>query len=176
MQIPAHILGSGSGRWQLAWIPVGVAVAGVLAWAVGRPALRKPGLVVAAAGLAATLVVGIVAPGAPARPAYILDLEAPQPGAHVTSPMIVLVCAHQPDGSAAQVPGQDRVLSVSVDGAQLESVSGSSMVIEASPGTHDLRVDVLTSEHRAYDPPVEVDVHVAVTGVGPLPANPSCPR
>jgi hypothetical protein len=40
--------------------------------------------------------------------------------------------------------------------------------------THDLRVELLTRDHREFEPVVAVDTRVTVTGVGTLDGSRAC--
>jgi hypothetical protein len=87
----------------------------------------------------------------------------------VTSPLTVRVCA-----SGSTVPGSGRLLSVSIDGHQVAEVNADAAVMTAAAGEHTLRVELVTSNHREYAPPVLTDETVSVTGAGALTTPPAC--
>jgi hypothetical protein len=54
-------------------------------------------------------------------------------------------------GSA--VPGTGRLLSVSVDGRQVDEVNADAAVVTVATGEHTLRVELVTTTHQEYAPP-----------------------
>jgi hypothetical protein len=166
----AHILG-GSSPWQL-WPTCTLLFGGaVAAMFVRRPMLYRACLVSAGVGLVTTIAVYVLIPAAPAAPSGLsLSIAAPLDGARVTSPVVVRACA-----GADAVPGTGRLLSVSVDGRQVAEVPTGTAAINVSTGKHTLRVELVTSAHRAYAPPVLTDETITVSGVGPLSQPPDCP-
>jgi hypothetical protein len=43
-------------------------------------------------------------------------------------------------------------------------------------GKHRLHVELVTSAHREFAPPALTDETITVSGIGPLPQLPDCPR
>jgi hypothetical protein len=121
--------------------------------------------------LAIVAMVGI-AMFAPQPPGYSLSLAMAQQG---TSPMPVTVCARYPSGSATKTPDGDHVLTVLVDGAQVGYQLISQFAVEMTPGHHRLRVELLSRDHREFNPVVAVDTQVTVTGTGPTADWMPCP-
>jgi hypothetical protein len=122
--------------------------------------------------LAVVVMVG-VAMLAPAPPPYTLSLTV---GPVVTSPVQVTACATKLDGSATTTPDKDHVLGVLIDGAQVATESTSSFAVTATPGYHSLRVELLTRDHREFNPVVAVDAGITVTGVAPATGATTCPN
>jgi hypothetical protein len=85
-----------------------------------------------------------------------------------------MICGRFSDGSAAEVPGGDRVVYVALDGKQVMLARGASMVVSATSGKHVLRLEILTNDHRAFTPPLLVDVPIIVAGVAPPTLQTSC--
>jgi hypothetical protein len=66
------------------------------------------------------------------------------------------------------VPGAGRLLDISVDGRLVAEVSRDTASITAASGEHTVRVELVTSAHREYAPPVVTDQTIAVSGVSLL--------
>jgi hypothetical protein len=166
----AHIVGGGS-VWPL-WLTGTLAFGGaVAAMFVRRPTLHRACVTSALVGLVTTIAVYVLLPGAPAAPSGLsLSIAVPRDGATVTSPVVVRACA-----GAVRVPGAGRLLSISVDGRQVAELQTDTAAINISNGEHSLRVELVTSAHQAYAPPVLTDETVTVSGVGPLSPPPDCP-
>jgi hypothetical protein len=164
----AHIVGGGP-VWPL-WITGALLFGGGVAAMAASGRLRRACLGVAGVGLAATVTVYAAIPAAPPAPAGVqLRIASPRADATVTSPLTVRVCA-----SGSTVPGSGRLLSVSIDGHQVAEVNADAAVMTAAAGEHTLRVELVTSNHREYAPPVLTDETVSVTGAGALTTPPAC--
>jgi hypothetical protein len=109
---------------------------------------------------------------APVAPPYKLSLGVSQ---QTTSPVQVTVCAHKADGSAVTTPDGDHVLGVLIDGVQVANQANSDFPVAMSPGRHALRIELLTRDHREFNPAVLADTTVTVTGNGPLGTWQACP-
>ena len=81
----------------------------------------------------------------PPPPAYTLSLAL---NADATSPVQVTACAQKSDGSTATTPDGDHVLAVLVDGVQVATETTNRFAVTVAPGSHNLRVEVLTRDHR----------------------------
>lgn len=166
--VVAHIVGGGA-VWPR-WVTSAALFGGAVAAAPASGAVRRAWLTAAGAGLAATVVADALLPAAPSAPVGVsLRIAAPAAGTTVTSPVAVRVC----DRGAA-VPGAGRLLSISLDGRQIAEVGSDSAVVNAAAGSHTLRAEVVTSDHREYAPPVLTDELVTVSGPGTLGAVPEC--
>lgn len=138
---------------------------------VRRPTLHRALRTSAIVGLVSTIAVYVLLPAAPAAPSGLsLSIAAPRDGATVTSPVVVRACA-----GTIRVPGAGRLLSISVDGRQVAELPTDTAAITLSNGEHSLRVELVTSAHQAYAPPVLTDETVTVSGVGPVSPPPDCP-
>jgi hypothetical protein len=164
----AHILGGGP-VWPL-WITGTVLFGGGVAAMAASGRLRRACLAASGVGLVATVAVYAAIPATPPAPAGVsLRIVSPPADAVVTSPLAVRVCA---TGSA--VPGSGRLLSISVDGRQVAEVDVDAAVVTVARGEHTLRVELVTTSHREYAPPLLTDETVTVGGVGVLTAPPGC--
>jgi hypothetical protein len=164
----AHIVGGGP-VWPL-WITGTVLFGGGVAAMAASGRLRRACLAASGVGLVATVAVYAAIPAAPPAPAGVsLRIVSPPAGATVTSPLAVRVCA---TGSA--MPGSGRLLSISVDGRQVAEVHVDAAVVTVPRGEHTLRVELVTTAHREYAPPLLTDETVTVGGVGVLTAPPGC--
>jgi hypothetical protein len=165
----AHIIGGGP-VWPL-WLTGGVLFGGAVAAMAVPQALRRVFLAVAGVGLVATVAVYVALPTAPPAPAGLsLSIAAPAAGATVTSPVVIRVCA-----GSTTLPGTGRLLNISVDGRQVAEVNAASAAVNVDTGTHTVRVELVTSTHRAFAPPVLTDENITVSGIGPLSPPPDCP-
>jgi hypothetical protein len=164
----AHILGGGP-VWPL-WITGSVLFGGGVAAMAASGRLRRACLAASGVGLVATVAVYAAIPAAPPAPAGVsLRIVSPPADATVTSPLAVRVCA---TGSA--VPGSGRLLSISVDGRQVAEVGVDAAVVTVARGEHTLRVELVTTAHREYAPPLLTEETVSVGGVGVLTTPPGC--
>lgn len=164
----AHIVGGGA-VWPL-WVTGAVLFGGAVAAMAASGRLRRACLAAAGVGLVATLAVYAAIPAAPPAPAGVsLRIAGPPANGSVTSPLAVRVCA-----TGTAVPGSGRLLSVSLDGRQVAEVDADLAVLTVAGGTHTLRVELVTSAHREYAPPVLTDETVTVSGPGVLTIPPGC--
>ncbi len=169
MMTVAHILGGGP-VWPL-WLTGALLFGGAVAAMAVPLRARRVCLAVAGLGLVSTCVVYALLPSAPSAPRGLsVQIAAPSTATAITSPVLVKVC-----GGASAIPGTGRLLSISVDGRQVAEVSADTAVVSMSAGSHTLRAELVTSQHREYAPPVLTDVTVTVTGIGPLGTAPDCP-
>jgi len=118
------------------------------------------------------VMVGIAMLGPP-PPGYALSLAVHEP---VTTPVPVSVCARKPDGSQATAPDGDRVLGVFVDGVQVLTGAANKFAVAMTPGEHALRVELLTRDHREFNPAVAATATVDVTGKAGLSGPGACPN
>jgi hypothetical protein len=171
-----HVLPSASPLGIVQWFAAGLVVFGGLLLLLLRTSwLRWLGWTALAVGIAGSVAVeaGAVAPSPPAQS---LSLAQPVGGAPVTSPLLVTVCGRLASGSRAHLPAAGDVLSVFLDGRQVLTTSGASGAVIASIGVHTVRAEILTSDHREFQPPLLTERQVVVSGTGPLPAAAACPR
>jgi len=154
------------------WLAAAVMYGSALALLLAR---RGRGMLVAAGalGLAGTGAVFALGPTVPAAPGYVITLALPGAGAR-TSPLPVSVCGRRTDGTAAAVPGAGNLLTVFVDGRQVLETRRTPLAVELAGGSHELRVEVLTDDHREFRPPLDARLRVTVAGAGPLPAAAPC--
>jgi hypothetical protein len=165
----AHVLGGGP-VWPL-WMTGALLFGGAVAAMAVPLRLRRVCLAVAGVGLLSTCVVYALLPSAPSAPRGLsVQIAAPPTTTAITSPVLVKVC-----GSTSAIPGPGRLLSISVDGRQVAEVGADTAVVSMSAGTHTLGAELVTSQHRAYAPPLLTVVTVTVSGIGPIGTAPDCP-
>jgi hypothetical protein len=171
--IVAHIVTPGGPPLFASWLAslalFGGAL-GALVWS--RPSRRRPALLaISGAGLVASAVLLVVQPSVPLRPGYDIRLiDAPQP----SSPVMLRVCGVDAVISAAPVPGPGRLLLVSVDGHQAAEVRANTVTLPMRTGEHRVVAELITSDHRAFVPPITASTTVTVTRPGPIQAAPTC--
>ena len=175
MQPPiTHVVAPSNLPAWIPWVAAALMYGSALGVAVARRG-RRALLLACLLGLAGTVAVFVLTPTVPAAPGYVISLAQPAPGA-VTSPVAVTVCARMPDGPRVPVPAGDDLISVSLDGRQVMEARRSRLAVEAPPGQRDLRVEVITADHREFRPPLRAGVRVTMEGSAALPASPGCPR
>ncbi len=162
MTVPlAHIVGGGP-VWPL-WITGTLLFGGAVGTLASATTARRVCFAITGVGLVATVAVYVLLPSAPsAPPGLAVRIDSPSASAAVTSPVLVTVC-----GTSA-IPGPGRLLSVSIDGRQVAEVNANSAAVTVAAGTHALRVELVTADHRAYAPPVLTEETITVSGIGPL--------
>lgn len=170
----AHVVTSGTGPGLVAWLPATVVFAGAAVVGFAPRRYRRMGGGLAGLGVAGLLAVNVFAASSVTTPGYSIRLLTPAQDAQVTSPVLMTVCGRTASGRPADVPGAGKVLSIFVDGRQTFEAAKASVGILVPPGPHDLRVEVLTGDHREFSPVVDATVHVLVTGSAPLPRTASC--
>lgn len=172
MTLEAHVVGTTAIPAAVDWLAAAVMVAGTVGTIACRGReLRSAALVAAVLGATTTVTLWIVAGSAPASPGYRLSVAAPVRDAAVTSPVTLRLCGTDTAGRRAAVPGGDRLVSVSVDGAQTVERPAATMALTLSPGQHRLHIEVLSVDHRQFAPPLAADVSISVTGTGALAAR-----
>jgi len=147
---------------------------GAVAWRRRRRGVASAALAVA--GLAATVLGFVDSATPPKPPGFTLMLASPVDGTAVSSPVLVVACGRWPDGSAAQVPGPGQLLLVLIDGVVASEGRLPNAAVDISPGRHSLRVEVITGNHAAYQPPVEVTSSVSVVAGAHRSTVALCPR
>lgn len=172
MHVLAHVLSGNVIPEPAQWTAVGLIALG------GLGVLRRRTRAVDAVswatftvgGVACLVMVG-VGMLAPVPPAYSLSLAM---NSTRTSPVLMTACAKQPDGTATKTPDRDHVLAVLIDGVQVATESSSTFAVTVPPGTHKLRVELLTRDHREFTPPLRVDTTISVVGEAAPSGWPVC--
>ena len=170
----AHVVVAGAGVTVALWVAMVLMLGGGAACLLARARWqRMSGAVLIVVGVAGTVGAGFAA-AAPAPPAYSISVARPSVGAQVTSPVLVQVCGRLPGGARIDIPGPGQVLSVFIDGRQLQTTTMATAFVAAQAGRHTLRVEILSTDHREYQPPLATDIPVMVTGPGPLGSASTC--
>lgn len=169
----AHLLPNNVVPAPAEWSAIGLTLAG------GIGVLRRRGVVLdlvswSTFSLGALAVVGMVGVAmlAPPPPPYTLSLAVYSAAA---SPVLVTTCATKLDGSPAATPDKDHVLAVLLDGVQTATESTSRFAVHASPGPHHLRVELLTRDHREFNPAVAANAGITIVGTAPATGWKTCP-
>ena len=123
---------------------------------------RRLGAALLTSSIAVAVVVSAAIPWPPTRPGYSISIAEPQPGVVLSSRFTVTVRGQHPDGSSAEVPGGDQVVYVALDGRQVALARAASVSVQALPGAHRLRVEILAADHREFTPPISVDLPIVV--------------
>ena len=162
MPLIAHVLSSNVVPLGLQWLAIGMTFAG----GFGVVRRRRVLIEAASAGVFSAGAVGCVfmvgvAMVQPPPPAFSLSLAVTS---RSDSPAFVTVCGRNLDGTPATVPGADRLIAIFIDGSQVDTGSSSRFAVKLAPGTHVLRAELLTHEHREFNPVVAATASVTVTG------------
>lgn len=166
--VVAHIVVGGA-VWPR-WVTSAALFGGAVAAALASGAVRRAWLTVAGAGLAATVVVDALLPAAPSAPVGVsLRIAAPAAGTTVTSPVAVRVCRQRRRRAGSRPPAEHQPRRSPGCGSALRQ-----RCRQRRGGSHTLRAEVVTSDHREYAPPVLTDETVTVSGPGTLGAVPEC--
>jgi hypothetical protein len=174
MPLLAHILPNSDVPDAAQWTAIVLAAVGGIGILRRRHRLLD-GISWVAFSSGATAIVVMVTIGlfAPQAPGYALSLAVNPQGA---SPLPITVCAKYPSGSATTTPDRDHVLTVLVDGVQRGYQLTSQFAVSMTAGTHTVRVELLSKDHRELTPPVTGSARVNVTGVAQPGGWVSCPR
>jgi hypothetical protein len=170
----AHLLPSNVIPDPAQWFAVGLMVTG------GLGVLRRRGHTLdilnwttfAVGALACLGMVGVAMLSSP-QPGYTLSLALDN---HVTSPVSVTVCAQRQGGLATTTPDGTNVLAVFIDGVQVGVESTNTFLVTVVPGPHDLRVELVTRDHREFSPVVATDTPIRVRGSGAPVSWKPCPN
>jgi len=170
----AHVVTGAADPAWLSWITaiaMGVGVLGAVA--VRRRAVRPAFVGLAALGLAGRIGLGSVLTAAPVAP-YALTIVVAGDGGGVTSPMAVRLCGRTTGGGTAQVPGPGRLIDIAVDGSSRRTLSADHVALLLPDGGHRVKAELVTADHRAFQPRVVAQLSVDVQGTGVTPAVPGC--
>jgi len=171
----AHVVAPGGPPLYASWLAslalFGGAFAAFVWWR--EPSRRAPSVAVSGVGLVASAALLVVQPSAPLRPGYDIQLADARQGA-ATSPVVLRVCGVDAVVSSAPVPGPGRLLLVSVDGRQVAEARASTVTVPMSAGAHQVAAQLITSDHRAFVPPITASTTVTVSGPGPIQPPPAC--
>ena len=169
----AHILGPGGAPSWAEWLAALALFGGALGAAIWwrQPTRRHGLLAVSGAGLVATAALLVTQPSLPLSPGYGIQLADAR---QATSPVVLQVCGARDTASPAPIPGQGRLLLITVDGRQVAETRTSTVTVQMATGTHEVVAQLITSDHRAFVPPVTTTATLTVTGPGPIAATPGC--
>lgn len=171
----AHVLTNNPVPLPVQWLLAILFFGGALAML----ALRRRGWRIAAAvatvcGLSGTISSWVVAAIQPGVAPYTLRIAAPSPGALVASPVLLTVCGVRGDGSELPATDSTHDLAVYVDGREVPTVDGWQFGEIVAPGRHTIRVELVSSSHQAFSPPVTASTDVTVAGGGGITRPAGC--
>ncbi|MBV8195591.1 MAG: hypothetical protein JOY80_08690 [Candidatus Dormibacteraeota bacterium] len=146
----------------------------VTAFVVRRRAWRVTAVVLSACGAIGTLTSWVVAAVQPGVPPYSLRVIYPTNGARVASPLLLTVCGVRGDGTMVPATDPSHYLVVFVDGHEVATVDAWQLAEILAPGQHDIRVELVTPAHHAFDPPAIASTDVTVTGGRQTSATSAC--
>jgi hypothetical protein len=174
MPLVAHVLPSNVVPLAMQWMAIGMTAAGGVGILRRRHALLDTlSWSTFCVGALGCLTMVSVAMLSPPPPPYTLSLVVSQ---QTTSPVQVTVCARKADGSPAATPDGDHVLGVLIDGVQVANQSTGQFPVPMARGRHALRIELLTRDHREFNPTILVDTAVTVKGDAALTTWKPCPR
>ncbi|MFN2581968.1 MAG: hypothetical protein ABR498_04410 [Candidatus Dormibacteria bacterium] len=160
----AHILPSSIVPEAAQWVVIALAAVGAVGF------LRRRGRLyncvawsmfgVGTAGIVVMVGIGLFSPQ---PPGYALSFASAPSGA---SPLQLTVCARYPNGAPARTPQNGDVLAATVDANPVGYYVSNNIVVPVPAGHHTLRVELLTSEHRQFNPPVAVQATVSTATSG----------
>lgn len=170
----AHILPNNIVPDAVQWACIGLLALGSVGIARRRGAmLDRASWSAFALGASAVVVLVGIALFAPQPPGYSLSLLTTD--ASAGSPLAVTVCARYPSGVYVRTPSDGDVLTVLVDGRQLGYHLSSEFEVAVPQGHHRMRVELLTSAHREFNPPVAAEAEVTVSSTDTPGTWPACP-
>jgi hypothetical protein len=170
-----HILSGSPVPDALQWLAAALLFGGAAAaLATQRRLQRRVAIAVAASGLVGTVAAWGVAAAQPGVAPYAIRIAAPQSGALVASPVTLTVCGVRGDGSTLRATDAQHYLVVFVDGHEVPTVDAWQFPVELTGGSHEVRVELVTPMHHAFNPPATADVSVNVSQQAAPVAPPSC--
>jgi hypothetical protein len=146
---------------------------GLAAVAVRQRGWRIVATALAVCGLGGTLTAWVAAAVQPGAPPYSLRIASPVNGARAASPLTLTVCGVRTDSSTLPATDAAHYLVVFVDGHEVPTVDEWQFAETVAPGTHVIKVELVTPAHHAFNPPATATTTVAIVTDAPavIPAN-----
>jgi hypothetical protein len=171
----AHVLIGSPVPLAAQWVAAALLFGGGLAAvAVRRRAWRIVATALAVCGLGGTLTAWVAAAVQPGAPPYSLRIASPANGARVVSPLTLTVCGVRADSSTLPASDAAHYLVVFVDGHEAPTVDAWQFAERLAPGTHVIRVELVTPAHHAFNPPATATTTISVVQDVPAPAPANC--
>ena len=170
----AHVLIGSPVPLAAQWVAAALLFGGGLATvAMRRRAWRIVATALAVCGLGGTLTAWVAAGVQPGASPYSLRIASPANGARVVSPLTLAVCGVRADSSTLPATDAAHYLVVFVDGHEVPTVDAWQFAERLAPGTHVIRVELVTPAHRAFNPPTAATTTISVVHdvAAPAPAN-----
>jgi hypothetical protein len=171
----AHVLTGSPVPLAAQWVAAALLFGGGLAVvAARRRAWRVVATALADCGLGGTLTAWVAAAVQPGAPPYSLRIASPANGTRVVSPLTLTVCGVRADSSTLPATDAAHYLVVFVDGRERPSVDAWEFAEPLAPGTHVIRVELVTPAHHAFNPPTTATTTISVVHDVPAPAPANC--
>jgi hypothetical protein len=150
----AHVLPAPGNHDLLLWPASLVMAAGVLgAFLPRRRWVRRAGQVALVAGLVATVAIYATDPARPTPSQYTLAVRLNDTST-VRSPIRLIVCGTNPDGTAAAVPATGQLVEIWMDGRTVTEGGIRTFAIDAPAGTQVISAEIVPASRIEYVPPV----------------------
>ena len=171
----AHVLTGSPVPLAAQWVAAALLFGGGLAAvAARRRTWRVVATALAVCGLGGTLTAWVAAAVQPGAPPYSLRIASPMNGARVVSPLTLTVCGVRADSSTVPATDAAHYLVVFVDGREVPTVDAWQFAEPMAPGTHAIRVELVTPTHHAFNPPSATTTTVSVVNDAPTAAPATC--
>lgn len=171
----AHVLTGSPVPFAVQWLAAAALFGGVVAALTSRARTwRWLALAVSVLGLAGTLATWAVAAVQPGSPPYFLRIVAPAPGERVAPLVTITVCGVRGDGRMVPATDPHHYLVVFIDGREVPTVDAWQFREEMSLGVHEVRVQLVTPSHHAFNPPALASVTVHVESDAPTLQPAAC--
>lgn len=171
----AHVLTGSPVPLAAQWVAAALLFGGGLAAVALRSrAWRVVATTLAVCGLGGTLTAWVAAAIQPGAPPYSLRIASPVNRARVVSPLTITVCGVRTDGSTLPATDAAHYLVVFVDGHEVPTVDAWQFDERLTPGTHVIRVELVSPAHHAFNPPTTATTTITVVHDVPAPAPANC--
>lgn len=168
----AHVVPAPGSHEVLLWPAMALVGAGVLgALFAGRGWRRRAAVALLAAGVCSAAAIYATEPSRPPAPGYAISLRVSTPGP-VRSPLHLRLCGTTGSGSAAVVPGSDRLVEIWVDGQTVAEGPYPAFAIPLAAGDHDVAAEVVAANHLEYTPPLRTPAERVTVSATGLPSAP----
>ena len=171
----AHVLIGSPVPLAAQWVAAALLFGGGLAAVVVRRRVwRVVATALAVCGLGGTLTAWVAAAVQPGSPPYSLRIAMPANGARVPSPVTLTVCGVRSDGTMLPATDAAHYLAVFVDGREVPTVDAWQFAEAVGPGTHVIRVELVTPAHHAFNPPAAARATISVVSDAPAATSANC--
>lgn len=171
----AHVVTGSPVPVAVQWLAAAALFGGALA-ALTLPSrgLRRLAIVISVCGFVGTVTTWVVAAVQPGRPPYSLRIVAPAPGERVAPLVTITVCGVRGDGTMTPATDPQHFLVVFIDGKEVPTVDVWHVRESLPLGAHQIRVQLVTPTHHAFNPPASASVTVQVASDAPMSQPAAC--